>query len=401
VGVPVSRKGWILFAIMCVVWGIPYLLIKVAVGGVAVPVVVFARTALGAMILLPLAFRSGQLTALRGHWLWLVAFTGLEVVGPWGLLSQAERQLPSSLAGLLVAAVPTIGVVIARLTGGTERLGRWRWAGLVLGLAGVAVLAAPDLDGGSGWAVTEVLLVAVGYASAPIIVARKLADVPSLVLTAACLSLAAIVYAPAAIVSWPHRVPGASVLAALAALGIVCTACAFIVFFELIREVGTSRAMVFTYVNPVVAVAAGVTLLAEPLTATMVGSFALILAGCLLATGSVPARLAGQAPGPRAAPSGEAPAPPSSSPARRSSASSYRARWAARQKRRSADGCPMARSAMISPVSGANLAPCPEQGEATTNGPAPGRSRMKSSLGVRVYRQVTSLRGAGSRPGSR
>jgi drug/metabolite transporter (DMT)-like permease len=170
--VPVSRKGWILFAVMCVVWGIPYLLIKVAVGGVSVPVVVFARTALGALILLPLAIRSGQLETLRRHWPWLVAFTGLEVVGPWGLLSQAERQLPSSLAGLLVAAVPTIGVVVARLTGGTERLGRWRWTGLVIGLAGVAVLAAPDLNRGSDWPIAEMLLVAVGYASAPIIVAR-------------------------------------------------------------------------------------------------------------------------------------------------------------------------------------------------------------------------------------
>ena len=289
---PVSRKGWILFGVMCVVWGIPYLLIKVAVGGVSVPVVVFARTALGALVLLPLALRSGHWDTLRRHWPWLVAFTGLEVVGPWGLLSQAERQLPSSLAGLLVAAVPSIGVVVAKLTGGTERLSRLRWAGLVIGLAGVAVLAAPDLNRGSGWPIAEMLLVAVGYASAPIIVARKLADVPSLVLTAACLVLAAIVYAPAAILNWPHHVPGGGVLASLAALGVVCTAFAFITFFELIREAGTSRAMVFTYVNPVVAVIAGVTLLAEPLTATMVASFALIIAGCLLATGSVRGRAA-------------------------------------------------------------------------------------------------------------
>jgi drug/metabolite transporter (DMT)-like permease len=284
--VPVSRKGWILFAAMCVVWGIPYLLIKVAVGGVAVPVVVFARTALGAVILLPLAFRSGHLGTLRRHWRPLVAFTVLEVIGPWGLLSAAERQLPSSVAGLLIAAVPIISVVIAKLTGGTERLGRLRWAGLVIGLAGVAVLAAPDLNRHSGWPIAEILLVAVGYASAPLIVARKLADVPSMLLTVACLVLAALVYAPAAILNWPHRVPDRSVLAALAVLGVVCTACAFTMLFELIREVGTSRAMVFTYINPVVAVAAGVTLLAEPLTGTMLGSFALILAGCLLATRS-------------------------------------------------------------------------------------------------------------------
>jgi drug/metabolite transporter (DMT)-like permease len=269
---------------MCVVWGIPYLLIKVADEGVAVPVVVFARTAIGAALLLPPALRSGRLAALRHRWRPLVAFAAVEMIGPWGLLSDAERHLPSSLAGLLIAAVPIIGVVIARLTGGTERLSPRRWAGLIVGLAGVVVLAAPHLSGGNSWPVVEVLLVAVGYASAPLIAARKLADVPALPMTAACLTLTALAYTPAAIQDWPHRLPSGRVLASLAALGIICTACAFIVFLELIREVGTSRAMVFTYVNPAVAVAAGVVLLGESFTATIAASFVLVLGGSLLAT---------------------------------------------------------------------------------------------------------------------
>jgi drug/metabolite transporter (DMT)-like permease len=132
--------------------------------------------------------------------------------------------------------------------------------------------------------VTEVLLVALGYATAPLIAARKLADVPALPMTAACLSLGALAWLPAAILAWPQRVPSGRVLAALAALGVICTACAFIVFLALIREVGTSRAMVFTYVNPAVAVAAGVAFLAEPFTVTIAVSFALILTGSLLAT---------------------------------------------------------------------------------------------------------------------
>jgi drug/metabolite transporter (DMT)-like permease len=297
-GDAVSRKGWVLFAVMCVVWGIPYLLIKVAVGEVSVPVVVFARTTLGALVLLPLALRSGQLSVLRRHWRPLLAFAMLEMIVPWGLLSQAERRLPSSLAGLLIAAVPIIGVVIARGTGGTERLSAWRWAGLIIGLAGVAVLAAPHLSGGSGLPVAEVLLVALGYASAPLIAARKLADVPALPMTTACLGLAAILWAPAAILTWPHRVPSGRALAALAGLGIVCTACAFIVFLELIREAGPSRTMVFTYINPAVAVAAGVILLGEPFTATIAAAFALILGGCLLATRSQRDQRAEERPAP-------------------------------------------------------------------------------------------------------
>src|SRR6185369_2986050 len=214
----VSRKGWVLFAVMCLVWGIPYLFIKVAVEQVSVPVVVVARTGIGALILLPLAIRSarrggGELDVLRRHWRPLVAFAALEIIIPWGLLSEAERKLPSSLAGLLIAAVPIISVVTARLTGGTERLSPRRWAGLVIGLAG---LAAPDLSGGSAVAVVEVLLVALGYATAPLIAARKLADVPALPMTAVCLSLGALVWLPPAIVTWPHQVPSGRALGSLA-----------------------------------------------------------------------------------------------------------------------------------------------------------------------------------------
>ena len=280
-----SRKGWLLFAAMCVIWGIPYLLIKVADGSVSVPVVVFSRSALGALILLPAALRSGQFGVLRGYWRPMAAFATLEILVPWGLLSSAEKQIPSSLAGLLIAAVPMIGIVVSRLTGGTEVLSPRRWTGLIIGLVGVGVLAAPHLSG-SGWPIAEVLLVAIGYASAPLIAARKLAEVPALPMTTACLGLATLVYAPAAILSRPDRMPPGRVLASLAGLGVVCTACAFLVFLELIREVGTSRAMVFTYINPAVAVAAGVALLGEPFTATIAVSFVLILAGCFLATGA-------------------------------------------------------------------------------------------------------------------
>lgn len=279
-----TRRGWVLFALMCVIWGIPYLMIKVAVEGVSAPVLVFARTAVGAAVLLPLAVRAGGFGAVRRHWRPLVAFAVVEIVGPWWLLSDAERRITSSLTGLLIAAVPIVGVVLARVSGGTERLDARRWAGLLVGLAGVTVLAAEHLGGGGGRPLAEVMLVVLGYATAPLIAARRLQDVPSLPMTASCLTLAALVYTPFAVSTWPHAVPSARVLAALAGLAVVCTAVAFLVFFELIREVGTSRAMVFTYVNPAVAVSAGVLLLGEPLSVTIVAAFALILGGSVLAT---------------------------------------------------------------------------------------------------------------------
>jgi drug/metabolite transporter (DMT)-like permease len=280
----VSRRGWVLFAAMSVIWGVPYLMIKVAVEGVSVPVLVFARTAVGAAVLLPLALRGGRLAGLRRYWRPLAAFAALEIAVPWLLLSDAERHLTSSMTGLLIAASPIVAVVAGRLTGDGERLGPARLAGLGLGLAGVAVLAAPELRGGEPWAIAEVLLVAVCYATAPIIAARKLNDVPALPMTAVCLTAAALVYTPPAILTWPDALPATEVLLALAGLALICTALAFLVFFALIREVGPSRALVFTYVNPAVAVAAGVAVLGEPLTAAILVSFVLILGGSVLAT---------------------------------------------------------------------------------------------------------------------
>ena len=304
-----SRRGWVLFAMMSVIWGIPYLLIKVAVAGVPVPVLVLARVAIGAALLLPLAVRRGQLRVLLPYWHWLAVFAVVEIVSPWFLLSEAERRLSSSMSGLLVASVPIIGALLARLTGDAERLTLIRWAGLLGGLAGVALLVGPGAAGGDARSIGEVLLVGLCYASGPLIASRKLTDAPPIGMTAACLGLAAVIYAPAAALTWPSALPSAKVLGALLTLAVVCTAAAFLLFFALIAEVGPARATVFTYVNPAVAVALGVVILGEQFTPVMAGAFALILGGSVLATASgLRRRAAKQAPG--AAAAGIEPAPP-------------------------------------------------------------------------------------------
>lgn len=281
-----TARGWFLFSLMGVVWGIPYLMIKVAVEAPLSPsFVVFTRCALGAALLLPFAAR-GLAGTVRSHWKPLLAFACIEIIGPWFTLTDAERHLSSSTAGLLIAGVPIVGVLLARFFGATERLGARRVTGLGLGLAGVGVLTVPHLTGGDARSMAEVLVTVVGYATAPLIAARYLRDVPSLQLTASCLGLAALVYATPAAMTWPSAMPSTSVVLALAGLGVICTAVAFVAFLELIKEVGPTRSTVITYVNPAVAVAAGALFLGEDLTAGVGAAFALILAGSVLATAS-------------------------------------------------------------------------------------------------------------------
>lgn len=279
-----SVRGWLLFAAMSVIWGIPYLLIKVAVEGLSVPVLVFARTAVGALVLIPLTLRRSAWAPVLAHWKPVAVFAFFEIIAAWLLLSDAEQHISSSLTGLLIAASPIVAALLDRLTGGGQPLTVKRLAGLAVGLSGVAVLAGPELTGGSAWPVSEVLLVAVCYAIAPLVAARYLGDVPTMPMTAACLGLAALIYAGPAAATWPDAVPETRVLVSVVLLAVVCTALAFIVFFALIREVGAPRALVFTYVNPAVALAAGVIMLNEPLTPWHLAGLALILTGSVLAT---------------------------------------------------------------------------------------------------------------------
>jgi drug/metabolite transporter (DMT)-like permease len=285
----VTRRGWLLFTALGVIWGIPYLLIKVADGGVSVPVLVCTRVALGSLLLAPAAIRGGHLRALKGSIRWLAAFTAFEIVGPFALLSNAERHLPSSTSGLLVAAVPIFSALLAMATrsGGRPNEGQLspvRWAGLAIGLGGVALLAGPGAGRGSAVPVLEVLGTALGYSIGPLIANRKLSHLPPVAVNTVCLGAAAVVYAPFAALTFPKHVPSVQVLLALAGLGVVCTAVAFGVFFRLIAEVGPARATVITYVNPAVAVALGVLVLGEHLSAAIGISFVLILGGSVLAT---------------------------------------------------------------------------------------------------------------------
>jgi drug/metabolite transporter (DMT)-like permease len=269
---------------MSVVWGLPYLLIKVAVRDLSPSVIVEGRTAIGALVLLPLALRQGQLAPLLRFWKPLLAYTVAELAIPWLLLPDAERHLPSSLTGLLVATVPLIAVVLAALTGHRDRMDRRGVLGLVVGLIGVAALLGLDVGGGHPGAVGEVGLVAVGYAIGPLLAARYFGTLSSLALAAASLVLVAAVYAPIAVWQRPAHPPGARVLAAVVTLGLVCTALAFVAFFELIKEIGSTRATVITYLNPAVALVLGVVFLGESFKVGTGLGFVLILAGCWLST---------------------------------------------------------------------------------------------------------------------
>jgi drug/metabolite transporter (DMT)-like permease len=280
----VSRRALLLFLALGVAWGIPYLLIKVAVDEISPAQLVLARTGLAAMILLPVAIARGAIRPLLPYWHWMLFFTGVEVAVPWVLLGSAETHLPSSTTGLLIAAVPLAGVVIAFATGRAERLTPLAWVGLGLGLVGVTALVGLDVGGSDLGAVAEVGVVVIGYAAGPAILSRPLQGLPGIGIMSSALALTALAYVPIVLLTdgVPGPLPSGKVVWSVVTLAAVCTAAAFMLLFALVTEVGPVRATTITYLNPAVAVVAGAVVLDEPVTVWTVVGFALVVTGSYL-----------------------------------------------------------------------------------------------------------------------
>jgi drug/metabolite transporter (DMT)-like permease len=282
-----SARAWTSFAAVATLWGIPYLFIKLAVDdGVPPAFLAWARVTLGAVVLLVLAWRAGLLSSLRGRLKVLIAYTVAEIVIPFPLIAGGETRIASSLAAILIAAVPLFIALLALRFDPAERAEGRRLVGLIIGLLGVVALVGIDVSGDPKELVgaAMILVAAFGYAVGPMVWKRTLADLDPRATMGASLLLASIALAPAAAVRPPSEMPSATALISIVVLGLFCTALAFVFFGILIAEAGPGRAAVITYIAPVVAVALGVTILGERPGVGAAAGLLLILAGSWLST---------------------------------------------------------------------------------------------------------------------
>ncbi len=284
-----SRRGVILFLSLGLIWGLPYLLIKVSVEYLSPEVIIFLRVFLAAIILLPIVIKRGYLRQLKGHWKWVFIFAIVEIAFPFGALTFAEVKLSSSMTGLLIAAVPIVSAIFAWRLGIDDRITGNRILGLTIGVLGVAALVGLDVTGGEIISAALLAITVIGYALGPIIVSQKLSQAPALAAIAMAMVINSVIYAPLAFISRPNETVPVNVWLAVTVLGAVCTALAFMLFFSLVAEVGPARTTVITYINPAVAVILGVLVLSEPITLGLLIGFPLILIGSFLATRKGPA----------------------------------------------------------------------------------------------------------------
>jgi drug/metabolite transporter (DMT)-like permease len=286
-----SAKMWAAIGLLSIIWGLPYFLIKVGLTDLSPACVAWGRVTVGALVMLPLAWRKGALRDVGRHRGALMAFALADVVGPFLLISWGETWISSSLTAILNATAPLIVVVIQPWFGAQERIGAKRLTGFAVGFAGVVALVGIEGlgnvgPGGSGrvlWGAALVLLAAVGYSIGPLVAEHKLRGLHPVGLVAASLGVASLLLAVPAVLTAPDRWPSWKVIGAVATLGSLCSALALVLFVTVVAKAGTSRASVIAYLAPMVAVALGVVVLGEPFGWSRAFGMGLILGGSWLA----------------------------------------------------------------------------------------------------------------------
>lgn len=295
-----DRRNWILLLALAALWGASYLFIKIGLDDLSPAGVVFTRTALAALVLLPFAIKSGGMAPLRRRAPWIVALAALQVAGPFLLISAGERHIASSLAGILVASAPIFTAIFAIWLDHSERLSTLGVVGVAIGIVGVALLLGVDL-GGSSSALAGglmVVLASVGYALGGFALKRWFTGYQPLALVAGTMSASAVMTLPLFLLDLPQHV-GLDTIGAMSALGLGGTGIAFVIYYTLNREIGPTRTSLVAYIAPVFAVIYGVTLLDESFTVTTALGIVLILGGSWLAA-KAPARAPVEAPAARA-----------------------------------------------------------------------------------------------------
>jgi drug/metabolite transporter (DMT)-like permease len=289
-----SRRSVALLLLLSAFWGASYLFIKVALDdGVAPWAVVSIRTALAALVLVPLAIQHGVLGSLRGRLGPIVVLSLVQVAGPLTLIALGEERISSSLTGILVASAPIFTFLLAFALTGEQRASRASLVGVAIGIVGVGMLLGVDAGGGTDALVGGlfVILAALGYAVAAWYLKRNLAGVEPVATVAGTQAIAALVTLPLGLLHVPDAVPSLEAVGSLLTLGVVCTGFAFVIFHSLVASDGPARASLVGYIAPVFSIFYGVVLLDERFGVATAAGLVLILGGSWLAAGGeLPAR---------------------------------------------------------------------------------------------------------------
>jgi len=259
---------------------------KIAVDTFTPSVIVFGRVIIGAALLIPIALKQGLVRDILKGWKYVIPYAFAEMIGPWFLISSAQKSITSGLAGLLVATVPIWATIFASINGDKTVWHSTRLFGLIFGFAGlVALIGIESITGNSSiTSISMVLLAAMLYAYAVNMISKKMPGASGVALNGVAMGIAAIFFAPFAYAQWPTGAIPQSAIWSIIGLGVLCTALAFVIFFKVMDDIGPARASLVTYINTSFAVVLGVLILSEPLTLGIMVGLPMVLVGSYFAS---------------------------------------------------------------------------------------------------------------------
>jgi drug/metabolite transporter (DMT)-like permease len=300
-----DRRSWTLLWVLGAIWGSSYMFVKVALDDVDSELIAWARCALAAIVLVPLAHSRGGLRGLGRYAVLLTLLAACQAAGPFLLIALGQQDIPSSLAGILVASTPLFTALLAIKFDQEERSQGLRLAGVVVGIVGVVVLLGLDL-GGSGAALLGglmVVLASLGYSIGGFMVKHRFREVQPIGVAAGVMVAGTVLLLPLALLHIPAAVPGVEETLSVVAVGVLGTGVGFAIFYSLVTTVGPARTFIVTYLAPGFAVVYGAVLLDEEIAVATIVGLALIVGGSYLAA-------EGRLPGSRKPPPVDVPPPP-------------------------------------------------------------------------------------------
>jgi drug/metabolite transporter (DMT)-like permease len=271
------------------VWGGSFLFMRVAAADFGPFALVEVRLALGALILMPFLWQA-RARFTPAVWLRVAGIATINSVLPFVLFAWGAERAPAGIGAITNAMTVMFAALVAFLFYG-ERIGPWRWIGLVAGFIGVTILASGHIAGASvGAAALAGTAAALCYGLGINFVRHYLSGFPAAAIAAANLGAGALLLLPFALYTWPqHPIPVASWLSAVL-LGVLCTGIAFVFYYRLIARIGAPRTATVTYLIPLFGVIWAWLLLGERVTLSMVLAGALILAGVAMSQQREPKR---------------------------------------------------------------------------------------------------------------
>ncbi len=286
-----QTKDWAALGLLSLIWGATFLFGRIAIAELPPLTLTLARVAIAAIVLnIALIFVSDMFQHSKSMWLNFAVMGILNNIIPFGLIFYGQQEIGAGLASIINAMTPIWTLIIAHQTTSDEKMSGQKTLGIVFGFLGVGVLIGLDAFNGLGGTVTAqiaILGATISYGFAAVF-GRRFANVPPIQTARGQLTMSSLILLPLALFidqPWLLPIPSTPTILSVLILAVVCTAFAYILYFNILKSAGAVNAALVTFLIPPSAIVLGIVFLGETLAMREIMGIALIMTGLIIIDG--------------------------------------------------------------------------------------------------------------------